>query len=181
MIDLGLPSGTKWACCNVGASKPEDYGGYYAWGETEEKSYYFWSTYMHCDGTWNTCHNISNEISGTSYDVAHVKWGNSWCMPTKVQQAELRRFCKWVWTSRNGVNGYLFTGPNGGQIFLPAAGHRWRGQFINVGSSGKFWSGTPYDDGDDTHAYNLQFDSRFVIENDLWYRYHGQPVRPVAR
>ena len=81
-IDLGLPSGTKWASCNVGATKPEEYGGYYSWGETEEKETYDWSTYIHCDGSSSTCHDLGSDISGTEYDVAHVKWGGKWCMPT---------------------------------------------------------------------------------------------------
>lgn len=72
-IDLGLPYGAKWACCNVGANTPEGYGGYYALGETEEKEIYNWSNYIHCDGNYNTCHNIGNDIAGTQYDVAHEK------------------------------------------------------------------------------------------------------------
>ena len=72
-IDLGLPSGIKWASCNVGASKPEEYGGHYSWGETEEKEIYEWFTYTHCDGTVQTCHDLSPSICGTENDVAHVK------------------------------------------------------------------------------------------------------------
>lgn len=87
MIDLGLPSGTKWACSNVDTTHPENQsptnkGGYYAWGETEEKTDYSWNTYIHCDGTQNTCHDIGTCISGTEYDVATVKWGESWQMPS---------------------------------------------------------------------------------------------------
>lgn len=82
-VDLGLPSGTKWASCNVGATKPEEPGGYYAWGETEEKDYYAPSTYIHCDGAYNPLfYDLGSDISGTEYDVAHVKWGGKWCMPT---------------------------------------------------------------------------------------------------
>ena len=88
-IDLGLPSGTLWACCNVGASKPEDCGGYYAWGEVETKDNYSWDNYVHCDGTMETVHDIGADIAGTEYDVAHVKWGGDWCMPTKEQCKEL--------------------------------------------------------------------------------------------
>ena len=83
LIDLGLPSGTKWACCNVGADTPEAYGGYYAWGETEEKSTYSWSNYIHCNGSRETVHDIGSDIAGTEYDVAHVKWGGSWVMPSR--------------------------------------------------------------------------------------------------
>ena len=88
-INLGLPSGTLWACCNVGASMPEEYGGSYAWGETEEKSAYDWSTYIHYDISNYTCNDIGSDISGTDYDVAHVKWGGSWHMPSLEQIKEL--------------------------------------------------------------------------------------------
>lgn len=136
MIDLGLPSGTKWACCNVGASKPEDYGGYYEWGQIADA-------------------------------------------PSDVQMLELIGSCSSVWTTLNGVNGRLFTGPNGGQIFLPAAGFRWNGEFSYVGSGGYCWSGTPCEDNDYS-AYSLNFGSGGVY----WYgsyRYCGFTVRPVAR
>ena len=101
MIDLGLPSGTKWACCNVGASKPEDYGNYYACGETETKKTYSKDTYL----------NMSN-------DVAHVKWGMSWVMPSFVQVEELLDNCSSKWITINGVSGRRFTGKNGGSIFF---------------------------------------------------------------
>ena len=120
LIDLGLPSGTKWACCNVGANKPEAYGDYYAWGETETKSTYDWSSYIHCDGSQSTCHNIGSDIAGTQYDVAHVQWGGSWVMPSQSQIKELVENCTHEWTTLNGVNGRNFTGTNGGTIFLPA-------------------------------------------------------------
>ena len=81
-VDLGLPSGTKWANMNVGATKPEEFGGCYAWGEAKEKSANNWANYVHCDGTEKTCHNLGEDISGTKYDVAHVKWGGDWKMPT---------------------------------------------------------------------------------------------------
>ena len=129
MIDLGLPSGTKWACCNVGASKPEDYGGYYAWGETQTKSVYDWSTYIHCDGSEDTCHDIgvnisgtSYDISGTSYDAATANWGAPWRMPTAVQCEELRNNCTLNYTTINGVYGCMVIGNNGNTMFLPAAG-----------------------------------------------------------
>jgi len=93
MIDLGLSSGTKWACCNVGANKPEGNGDYYAWGETQTKSKYNWSTYTHCDGSEENCHNIGSDIAGTRYDVAHVKWGGSWVMPSRDQIKELKDNC----------------------------------------------------------------------------------------
>ncbi len=108
-IDLGLPSGTKWASCNVGATKPWEYGGYYAWGETEENGVYDWSNYIHCDGDWPAplCHNLGNSISGTPYDVAYIKWGGNRKMPTLKQIKELIDNCERVWISLHCVDGYL--------------------------------------------------------------------------
>ena len=123
IIDLGLPSGTKWACCNVGADKPEAYGGKYAWGETNEKSNCNWNTYIHCDGSEVTCHDLGFDIAGTQNDVAHVQWGGSWVMPSLEQMNELLDNCSSEWTTLNGINGYKFTATNGGSVFLPAAGH----------------------------------------------------------
>ena len=175
-IDLGLPSGTKWACCNVGATIPEERGGYYAWGETEEKSEYSWDTYIYCDGTCETCHNLGNDIAGTQYDVAHVKWGGSWVMPSQEQILELVNKCSFSWVKTNGLRGALFTGPGGGTIFLPEADFRWN-EFLECPMpGGYYWSSTqsPYP-GD---AYRLCFDS--------WgggfggnERGHGLTVRPV--
>ena len=140
LIDLGLPSGTKWACCNVGAEKPEDYGGYFAWGETTEKSSYNWSTYVHCDGSSSTCHDIGKDIAGTQYDAATANWGSPWVMPSLDQMNELKNNCTSEWTTENGVNGRRFTGPNGASIFLPAAGHRWYDDLYYAGSYGIFFS-----------------------------------------
>ncbi len=121
MIDLGLPSGTKWACCNVGADKPEAYGCYYAWGETEEKKVYDYDTYKYYkDGEFV---DIGSDIAGTQYDVAHVKWGGGWRMPPEVQIDELFDNCTYLWTTFNGVEGGKFTSEkNGKSIFLRAAG-----------------------------------------------------------
>ena len=108
MIDLGLPSGTLWACCNVGANKPEGLGGHYAWGEIEEKHVYTWATYTHCDGSARNIHNIGRDISGTKYDVAAVKWGNGWRMPTMIQFDELVGYTTNEWVTVNGVRGKKF-------------------------------------------------------------------------
>ena len=122
-IDLGLPSGTKWACCNVGASSPEAYGNYYAWGETEEKDTYDWSSYAHCDGSQITCHDLGNDIRGTQYDMAQILWGDTWLLPTQEHIEELLNNCTHEWTMMNGVKGVKFTSKtNGSSIFLPAAG-----------------------------------------------------------
>ncbi len=179
MIDLGLPSGTKWACCNVGASTPEGYGDYYAWGETEEKSYYDWSTYTHCNGSRDTCHDLGSDIAGTGYDVAHVRWGGSWVMPSHEQQVELLNFCTTQWTTKNGVNGRTFTGPSGGTIFLPAAGSRWADGLDSVGSSGIYWSSSQ-NPSVSYNNYGLYFRSGGAYWGYCGRRY-GQSVRPVSR
>ncbi len=179
-IDLGLPSGTKWACCNVGASSPEEYGGYYAWGETEVQANnrYSWSSYRHCDGSSATCHNIGDDIAGTEYDVAHVKWGGSWRMPTRAQQEELIENCTREWTQLYGVNGFLVTGPNGGKVFLPAVGERWEGELDYEGSYGYYWSSSLCAFAENSAGY-LNFNSG----NLCWYidyRSSGHTVRPVC-
>ncbi len=174
-IDLGLPSGTKWAPWNVGASKPEEFGGYYAWGETEEKDVYDWSTYIHCDGWWDSCHDIGVNIDGTQYDVAHVKWGSSWTMPTKEQVRELLDKCTTEWVTVSGVNGRRFTGPNGNSIFLPAGG--WDNAPDMVSSNGIYWSST-VDEETPSFAVGISFGS-----DELFWGYsdrsHGCTVRPV--
>lgn len=179
MIDLGLPSGTKWACCNVGASSPEEYGGYYAWGETEEKDVYDWNTYTYCDGSESTCHDLGNDIAGTQYDVAYVKWGGSWVMPSKEQQDELLNNCTYTWTTKNGINGGEFTGPNGGTIFLPAAGNRWKENLGLADGLGTYWSSTQYPSYSST-AYNLYFGSPSVSLDNPG-RVYGFTVRPVVK
>ena len=185
LIDLDLPSGTKWACCNVDTDHPENqsptnYGGYYAWGETETKTTYDWSTYTHCDGSSSTCHDLGSDIAGTEYDVAHVKWGGSWVMPSYDQQAELRENCTFEWTSENGVNGGKFTSKvNSASIFLPAAGYRSNSDLYDAGSRGNFWSSTRYPSYT-YYAYNLYFNSGGARES-YYYRLRGRSVRPVVR
>ena len=177
-IDLGLPSGTKWACCNVGAEKPEDYGGYYAWGETEEKDVYHWTTYIHCDGSKNTCHDLGSDIAGTQYDVAHVKWGGSWVMPTDEQRKELADNCRQEWTTLNDVNGRKFTSKiNGNCIFLPAAGYRYNSGLNNNGGNGSYWTATQYSRYA-YQAYSLTFSTSSSGYNTQG-RDEGQSVRPV--
>ena len=176
-IDLGLPSGTKWAPFNVDATKPEEYGGYYAWGETETKEWYSWGTYEHCDGTKETCHDIGENISGTMYDVAHVKWGHGWHMPTLDQIDELVDYCTMEWTSVNGVNGAMVTGPNGNKIFLPAAGYATGGQIYKPGVYGLYKSGSLYP-GDLQESIVLNADQDGFVWIGIWNSL-GHTVRPV--
>ena len=180
-VDLGLPSGTLWATCNVGATKPEEYGGYYAWGETEEKDYYTWSTYKYWDGVGEPCYHIGIDISSTQYDVAHVKWGGTWRMPSQRQIEELCDLCGWESTKRNGVNGQLVTGPNGNTIFLPAAGSRWYDYVNNDGLLGYYWSSLlrPDDEDYEYDAYDLSF---YSSGGEKLYnsRSDGNSVRAVS-
>ena len=174
-VDLGLS--VNWAGWNVGATKPWEYGGYYAWGETEEKSDYADYTYKYYDRTTQEYINIGEEISGTEYDVAHVKWGSGWRMPTRREIGELIRNCTLEWISYNGtVNGCKVIGPNGNSIFLPAAGYCSGTSHEGENRYGYYWSGTF---GSGCYSYDLNiydvFDNR--VNDD--HRYNGQSVRPV--
>ena len=177
-IDLGLPSGTKWCCCNVGASTPEGYGGHYAWGETSEKSYYGgWDTYF--DSQCEKYHNGGQTELLPEDDAATVNMGAPWRMPTTAQQQELSDNCSSEWTQQNGVNGRLFTGPNGGQIFLPAAGYRWKNDNLDGADSfGNYWSSSLFP-GNDGLAYGLHFDLFSWSWDYDSYRYNGLSVRAV--
>lgn len=184
MIDLGLPSGTLWACCNVGASKPEDYGNYYAWGEVQSKSVYANYTYAYwhdSDGNGlvgsDECTNLGSNIAGTSYDAATVNWGAPWRMPSGTQIVELRDNTTAIWTTENSVYGQKFTGSTGGSIFLPATGYRWESVLNDAGSYGYYWSST-ISGGRPTRAYYLFFRSGYVSGN-YFLRYSGCSVRPV--
>ena len=185
-VDLGLS--VKWATCNIGANKPEEYGDYFAWGETQPKSTYDWSTYKWCNGSSNTlikyctsssCGTIDNKTSlDVADDAAHVNWGDSWRMPTKEEQDELRNNCIWTLTTQNGVNGYKVTSKsNGKSIFLPAAGY-CNGSSIYAGSYGYYWSSS-LGTGSPTYACLLYFNSSYVEWYNI-YRYYGHPVRPVC-
>jgi hypothetical protein len=151
----------------------------FPYGETSEKSYYDWDTYLYYNDTEGII-NIGSEISGTGHDAATANWGAPWRMPTHDEQVTLLDNCSSVWTQLNGVNGRKFTGPNGNSIFLPAAGLRWDDYLYNGGSHGGYWSGTLYPDYC-SYAYDLYFDSGYADwYNDLDDRDYGFSVRPVA-
>ena len=155
-VDLGLPSGTLWATCHVGAEAPEEFGDHFAWGETEPKDEFNWVTYRWCNGEASL---NENELIMTKYnaddnltaleaadDAATANWGEDWRMPTKAELSELIFYCTVTFTIYNGVRGNLFVGRNGNSIFLPAAG----GYGQNEGEDyGLYWSsslGTDFDD-----------------------------------
>ena len=188
-VDLGLPSGTKWATMNVGAESPEDNGDYFAWGETKPKAEYNWSTYKWCNGSYKTLTKyctrfpsygtVDNKtILELSDDAANANWGGDWRMPTKSELDELRTECTWTWTKQKGVNGYKVTSKtNGNSIFLPAAGFRNVSDLNGAGYYGFYWSGLLRASGSNG-AYYLGLDSGTV---DCGYdeRYYGISVRPV--
>ena len=179
-IDLGLPSGTKWACCNIGASRPEGYGGYYAWGETNGKRGYTWNNYAYYNSQTEECISLGSDIAGTSYDVAHVQWGGSWVMPSHDRQMELVNNCSWEsGIVKNDVIGTLVTGPSGGQVFFPVAGCRVGGDLSAAGGRGYYWSSTQYPDNS-RRAYRLYFDSSFLNYWGSNNRYEGLSVRAVC-
>ena len=190
-VDLGLPSGLLWATCNVGADNPEDYGDYFAWGETQPKDTYNWSTYQYCNGSYNTltkyCSNSSYGYNGFTDnlttllpedDAATANWGADWRMPTKEEWQELYDNTTCVWTTQNGVNGRLFTASNGNSLFLPAAGYRIGSSLNYAGSYGYYWSSSLSTDYP-SYAWSLDFLS---VNYDMYnrYRYYGQSVRPVC-
>ena len=196
-VDLGLPSGTLWATCNVGANSPEEYGDYFAWGETTPKDVYLSSTYKWCKGYTNSltkyCTNSSFGYNGFTDgkteldledDAAYVNLGSSWRTPTKSQQDELRLKCTWTWTTRNGVHGQLVTGTNGNTLFLPAAGSYVTSSLYDVETEGGYWSRTVYPDGSNgapvyfNGAYALSFSSNWLGWSNA-ARYYGWPVRAV--
>jgi hypothetical protein len=186
-VDLGLPSGTLWATRNVGANSPEEYGDYFAWGETQPKDYYDWSTYKWCNGMEGTLTKYcTNSDSGTvdnktvlesADDAARANWGGKWRMPTTAEQDELRKQCTWTLTTQNGEDGYIVTGPNGNSILLPAVGYRYGKSLRSAGTNGYYWSNALSTDSTN-YAYYLEFDS-YDVSWGHNYRYVGLTVRPV--
>lgn len=190
-VNLGLPSGTLWATCNIGATKPEENGSYFAWGETKAKNAYNWASYKYANGNEEKltkyCDNSSYGNNGFSDyrtilqaddDAAAVNWGNGWHMPTQEQWEELINNTTNKWTTQNGVKGYLFTAKNGQTLFLPAAGYRQGSKKIRVGSYGSYWSVT-LSDIRPSCAWHLCFDSDFCNSYCFDDRQDGYPVRPV--
>lgn len=169
-VDMGLPSGLKWATCNVGADKPEDYGDYFAWGEIQKKKSYT---------NENTFLNNNLNISGDSrYDMAHALWSYSWRLPTKTEFEELINNCQWKWVAKGGCNGYLVIGPNGHSIFFPAGGWYEEDKLCSVGDLGLYWSSI-------SDEFNLLYASYLNIfsgyQNIRWTnRGRGLSVRPVS-
>lgn len=191
-VDLGLPSGLKWATCNVGASKPEEYGNFYAWGETETKSVFSWSNYVY-RLSGDSYSNIklskynTNSSRGTvdnktildlSDDAAHVNWGGKWRMPTTKEFDELRVNCSFTWITQNGVNGSMVTGKNGKSIFLPASGFWEESSLRDADDHGYYWSSS-LDSSSSLHAFWFFFNWSNYASTSTTSRRDGLFVRPV--
>ena len=201
-VDLGLPSGTLWATCNVGADTPEGYGDYFAWGETEPKAVYYWDTYKYCEGD---LHSLTKYCCDSTYgyngfvdnltelqiedDAAVAKWGDVWRMPTETQWKELMDNTVATWTLRNEVQGLLFSANNGNALFLPASGS---GDYLGGGNNGfgyigHYWSSSHYvgdiigsdEDVYKTGVWNLNFNSSGCSMR-IGCRAFGMSVRPVC-
>lgn len=182
-VDLGLPSGTLWATCNVGANKPEEYGDYFAWGETEPKEVYFDCNYKWAHFSKYNSTDGKMELDPED-DAAYVNMGPSWRTPSVEQISELVNSCTWRWTQKNGVNGYLVTGPNGNTIFLPAADICVEDYPLeDAGSYGCYWTRTQFQINNIPGVYDplqLEFSAEDrEICSRIIYRYFGHSVRAV--
>ena len=194
-VDLGLPSGTLWATCNVGASSPEEYGDYFAWGEIKPKNDYSDRTYKYGNGSYYTmtkyctnrdCGTVDNkEELEPSDDAATANWGSGWQMPSEEQCDELYNsgYTTTTWTTLNGKYGRKITSKsNGNSIFLPAAGYRDDTSLYYAvyyaGSVGDYWSRSLFT-SDSYYAYDLGFNSSSIYAYYYGYRYYGRSVRPV--
>lgn len=194
-VDLGLPSGTLWAVCNLGSETPEGYGQYFAWGETQPKSYYDWETYKHCMSDYNKLVKYCNDANygylgftddltmlKASDDAASYNWGEGWQMPSYSQLQELYQKSDMKWQMQNGVSGMRFTGPNGNTLFLPAAGFIRGDEHQAVTGKGFYWSNElflGYEGHEDTenpsNAWLFSLLSNMCDE----YRSWGFSIRPV--
>ena len=173
VVDLGLS--VKWASCNLGASTPTEFGGYYAWGETSTKDEYTEDTYTYYDKSTNKYTDIGSEIGGTSYDAATVNLGKGWRMPSVGHLKELM-MCKHEWTQVDGVNGYLFTGPNGNTLFLPAAGSVIYTGVYNQGKGSYYISSNKTNDN---WVHAISVDINNVLHVGVWEMTYGNSIRPI--
>lgn len=197
-VDLGLPSGTLWATCNVGADTPEGYGDYFAWGETQPKSIYDWITYKYCnfysDQLTKYCNYYDYGYNGftdnlvvlqSDDDAATVNWGNGWYTPTKEQWEELLEHTDHIPVPQYRANGWRFVSSNGNSIFLPTAGRRYDREINDVGSIGYYWSSTLATHSPDLawhfHMLSCDYGAGVIFLMGDTKRYYGHTVRPVRR
>ena len=176
-VDLGLPSGLYWATCNIGASVPEGYGDYYAWGETSVKKSYT------KDNSENYMLRIDDISGDAQYDAATANWGGLWRMPTKYEMQELLNLCSWEETTFNGIEGYQVTGPNGNSIFLPVAGAKEDDYIYNEGYA-SYWTSTPHKGDTGNEEYNIGRAYGYYSNQDqdelyIFGKHVGLTIRPV--
>ena len=181
-VDLGLPSGLKWATCNIGASSLSDFGDYFAWGEITPKASYDErncltaqknNLQLESEGIIN-----SEGILTIPYDAAHANWGATWRIPTKEEFEELIDKCNWSWINCSGTTGYEVTGPNGKMIFMPAAGYRYGELLCYSDKFGAYWSATVFK-GILKNAFYLDFFNNYRYVGS-YTRFYGRSVRPVS-
>lgn len=181
-VDLGLSSGVKWATCNVGANEAEEYGDYFGWGETEPKdnyssinslTYKISKRKLKKGGIIDDTNTLTKE-----HDAANVQWGGTWRLPTDEEFGELISECQWNFATFNGVNGYLVTGPNGKNIFLPASAYQNGTTIENDGDFGDYWSSTLIEESNSV-ACSLGYSSK-SFGRRRYARYVGRTVRPVT-
>lgn len=196
-VDLGLPSGIRWASCNVGAESPEDYGNYYAWGEVLYKDDYSYTTYKYANGTSDEYPRLTKYCNNANFgdngftdnkttldpedDAAHVNWGGTWRMPTTDEMRELANNCTWTGTTMNGINGYqVVSKVNNNSIFLPAVGYRYSTKPNNdLGIFGYYWALSLYEDRP-CYAWCICFHSGYYAHIGYGNRWAGYAVRPVC-
>ena len=173
-VDLGLPSGLKWATCNVGAATPEEYGNYYAWGKTmpriKDPYEYMSKSYL----------NVGDISGNATYDAARANWGATWRMPTIDEMEELAVKCTWTWSTQSCTNGYTVTGPNGNSIFLPAAGFYFGASQDDVDERGYYWSSNPYDNIKEYACLYFGFDGKNKRLGIGGRSFGGLTIRPVS-
>lgn len=187
-IDMG--TGVKFACCNVGASSPVEYGDYFAWGETKTKVTYNWDTYQWCDGSYSAMTKYCNSTGyGTvdnktqleiADDAALANWGGTWRMPTINELSNLNTKCTWTWTSINNVAGFKVTSTNGNVLFFPATGYRDETSLKTAGSYGSYWSSSLYTSYANRARVLFFSSSDHSTNYDYGYRRNGRSVRPVT-
>ena len=184
-VDLGLSSGILWATCNIGASSPEGYGNYYAWGETSSKEEYTWSNLNYCSNSFGNVftkyfiakgNETIRELESMD-DAASVNWGEGWHIPSNESWQEIFDFCEWKWSNQDGHVGYRIIGPNGNSIFLPAAGYRDGKELNNVERLGYYWSSSLHE-SNSKDAWGLYFGRIGIYQNNA-ERYQGRSIRPV--
>ncbi len=188
-VDLGLPSGTLWATCNIGANTPTDYGDYFAWAEIKPKKNYTrdnCTTYeiFYADGikgnvNSDTVRATIRIIGNPKHDVATYKWQGEWSLPSAADYAELNKECVWEFKNLNGHKGFVIKGPNGNRIFLPAGGYIEGTYKSQVGTGGFYWTGDYWDQYERSTSFNFSETSHDGV---IWsYRDKGKTIRPVLK